>query len=127
MLVTHQKANAAIDLHRTSAMNTRAEFDANGAKIFLLSRVIEQAQEEEVVINDVERRVLGFEEAVAAPVDVEAMKKFEEQYDAQAFEAKVVRLIKRAYSRDKQINGEEQWNGALRALRDRDFYLLLMI
>ncbi len=108
-------------------MNARPDFDADSAKIFLLSRVTEQAQAEQIALSDFEKQVLGFEEAIASPVDFAAMEKFEEQSDAQAFEAKIVRLVKKAYARDKRINGDAAWGRALRSLRGRDFYLLLMI
>ena len=121
------KSSSALELRGLPVTNTRLNSEADDAKIFLLSRVTEEAQTEQVALTDFEMQVLGFEEAIASPADLAAMEKFDQQNDSDAFEAKVARLVKKAYQRDKRINGGGQWHTALQAVRTRDFYLLMMI
>ena len=97
------------------------------AKKFLVNRILEQAQREDVPLSDIEIRMLGFAEDSANAKDMEAAAVFERDYNDEEYEAKVAELLGRAYKRDKEGGEEAGWNEALADLAGEDIYLLVML
>jgi hypothetical protein len=96
---------------------------AESAKQFLISKVLRQADSDGVLLSDLEKRMLNFSEG-SALADIEAFEKFDSEYD---YEAKIARLLRRAYQHDAKLGQEHQWPDALRALRSEDWYILVML
>ena len=107
--------------------SAQAEFLAKQARAFLADRAIEQAAREQVPLSDIEKRMLTFSETIDAEPDYAASAAFDEQCNEEEYEAKVAGLLKRAYARDKENSNLGLWKAALRALRDQDCYILVMV
>jgi len=103
------------------------EFTSDSAKQFLLSKLIEQASRDGVALDEIERRMFLFSES-SGSADLEAQEKFDGGYDSGAYESKVTKLLGRSYARDKGTDdGRASWRDALRALKQQDFYGLVMV
>src|SRR6202142_3086858 len=103
------------------------EFKCDSAKQFLLSRLSEQASQEGVALDEIERRMFLFSESSGRP-DLEANEKFEKDYDSTAYESKVTKLLGRVYANDKKNEADgASWKAALKTLAREDFYGLVMI
>ncbi|MGH9829066.1 MAG: hypothetical protein ACREDR_38090 [Blastocatellia bacterium] len=103
---------------------------AHQAKEFLISRVLQEAAVESISISEIERKMLYFSEQQQEPDDLfEVNAQFDEQYNAQEYEAKIAGLIKRAYERDKGSSDQlaQQWLDQIRALQREDHYILVMV
>lgn len=103
------------------------EFTCDSAKQFLLSKLVEQARQDGVALDEIERRMFLFSESSGRP-DLEANEKFEQDYDSTAYESKVTKLLGRAYANDKKNEPDRtSWKAALTALGSEDFYGLVMV
>ena len=108
-------------------MRTLAQ-TVDSAKQFLLSKLLEQAQRDEVSLSETEKRMFLFSETSETGPDMGAAEKFDEECDSSEYEAKVAKLLRRAYAPEKKTaDGTESWTEALTTLRDQDFYGLVMI
>jgi len=100
--------------------------DAITAKQFLISKVIEHAELEQVSISEVERKMLHFTEVHSSLPDIhEVNAQFEQNYDSDQYEAKVATLLKKARNRDREQSpeGDQKWEDALNAPeRPRSLY-----
>jgi hypothetical protein len=99
------------------------------AKQFLITRVIEEGEVEQVRLSDVEKKMLSFTETYPSLPDIyEVNAEFERDYDSDEYEAKIAGLLKRARERDKSESPgrAHQWKDALEALRKEDHYILVM-
>ena len=101
--------------------------DASTARTFLVNRVIEQAMEDGIPLSEVEKGMLTFSEVGATPAEMSVADAFSEKYDSDKFEAKIAKLIGRAYRRDKRLGSFELWRRSLAALSQDDCYLLVMV
>src|SRR5205807_2473677 len=104
--------------------------DSVDAKQFLITRVIEEGELEQLRLSDVEKKMLSFTETCPSLPDIyEANAEFERDYDSDEYEAKVAGLLKRARERDKSESPDraQQWEDALEALRREDHYILVMV
>ena len=102
-------------------------FTIDSAKEFLLAKVRDRAAREGVSFDDIEQRMFLFSETSATP-DFEANEKFDASYDTGAYEAKVTKLLRKAYARDKRnVDRKTEWREALKALNKEDFYGLVMV
>jgi hypothetical protein len=99
---------------------------AKGMK-FLVNRVLDQAEKDGVVFDEVEARMLGFAEEAASAKDMKAAQVFERDYDDEKYEAKVAELLRRVYKRDKDCGAEDAWDEALTGLAEGDAYILAML
>lgn len=97
---------------------------AESAKQFLISKVLRQAVSDSVMLSDLEKQMLDFSEGAA---DIEAVANFDSGYNSDAYEAKIARLLRRAYQHDAKLGQEDEWQDALRALRSEDWYILVML
>jgi hypothetical protein len=100
---------------------------AESAKEFLISKVLRQADDDGVLLSDLEKRMLRFSEGTASADDIEAAEQFDNEYDSDAYEAKIARLLRRAYERDAKLGQKHQWEDAVRALQSEDWYVLVML
>jgi len=100
---------------------------AESAKQFLISKVLRQAVSDGVMLSDFEQRMLNFSEDAASAADIEAAANFDSDYDSDAYEAKIARLLRRAYQQDAKLGRTHQWQDALNALRSEDWYILVML
>jgi hypothetical protein len=101
------------------------------AKQFLISRVIQEAELENISLTQVERKMLEFTESqqTTIPDIYELNAQFERDYNADEYEAKIAGLLRRARNHDNQeTDGQkQQWADALTALSREDHYLLVMV
>jgi hypothetical protein len=102
-------------------------FTIDSAKEFLLAKVRDQAARDGVTFDDIEQRMFLFSET-SGPPDMEAEERFDGSYDANAYEAKVTKLLRKAYAHDKRnADRKKEWKDALKALSPEDFYGLVMV
>jgi hypothetical protein len=84
------------------------------AKDFLVQQTTEQATRENIPLSDIEKRMMYFTESGATSCDnpVELNDEFEAQYNTPEYEAKISRLLHRAYERLKGEDPERvrEWN-----------------
>jgi hypothetical protein len=100
------------------------------AKRFLIARVIEESELEQVRLSDVEKKMLYFTEVSTSLPDMhEINAEFEQNYNVDEYEAKIVGLLKNARERDRRGSSsqEQTWKDALDALRNEDHYILVMV
>ncbi len=97
------------------------------AKEFLISKVLRQADDDGIRLSDLERRMLSFSEGTASADDIAAAEQFENEYDSDAYEAKIAWLLRKAYKRDAKVGQRHRWEDSVRALRSEDWYILVML
>jgi hypothetical protein len=100
------------------------------AKQFLIDRVIEEAELEQVRLSEVEKKMLYFTEAQPSLPDIyEINAEFERNCDADDYEDKIADLLKKARDRDSRESPgrEQEWKDALSALKKEDHYILVMV
>jgi len=100
---------------------------AESAKQFLISKVLRQADSDGVVLSVFEKQMLDFSEGAASAVDIEAVPNFDSEYDSDAYEVKIARLLRRAYQHDAKLGQTHQWQDAQNALGSEDWYILVML
>lgn len=99
-------------------------FTVDSAKQFLLTKVWDQAARDGLPFDDIEQRMFLFSQSSGTP-DLEAAEKFD---DAETYEAKVTKLLRKAYAHDKRnAERKKEWKQALKVLSEEDFYGLVMI
>lgn len=98
------------------------------AKKFLVDAIVEQAQRDSISLTDIEKQMLRFSEVSGSQEDLSAAAEFDAQYNDDEYEAKIAKLFRHAYAHDKRRTGRHlAWKSALEALRDEDFYALVMV
>ncbi len=103
---------------------------AREAKEFLVSNIVEEAQRENVVLSETERKMLFFSETGWTLPDMAAVSdEFDRSFGQNEYEKKVSRLIRSAYGRACKESSEQYdfWWEAVRLLRKEDHYLSVMI
>ena len=108
----------------------RIKMDAVAAKQFLIARVIEEAELQQVLPSDLEKKMLYFTEVHPSLPDIyEINAEFERNYDAAAYEGKVAALLRYARDRDSRASPvrEQEWKDAPDALKGEDHYILVMV
>jgi hypothetical protein len=96
------------------------------AKDFLVRETAEQARIEGVPLSELEKRMMYFVENEEMSEDPIALnEEFESEYDTDEYEAKIHRLLHRAYARVKKENPAtaRQWKEAIGELSKGDHYL----
>jgi hypothetical protein len=99
------------------------------AKDFLVRQTAIQPGLDGVPLSDLEKRMMYVTEGPDAAEDPVALNdEFESEYDTPTFEAKVSKLLHRAYVRVKEENPEtaRTWNESIRILRKGDHYILVL-
>jgi hypothetical protein len=105
-------------------MNTKQATD------FLADQAAQQAALDRTPLSDLEKRMMYFTESDPASCDdpVSLHDEFEGKYDDVEYEAKMSRLLSRAYKRLKAENpeGKRYWDEAISTLEKGDHYLLVL-
>ncbi len=100
------------------------------AKEFLISRIVAEAQRENVLLSEVERKMLYFTETRWTLPDMTAVsQEFDSEYDQNEYEQKIARLIRNAAKHDRKESRDEYgaWWAAIRFLGREDHYISVMI
>lgn len=100
------------------------------AKEFLISRIVTEAQQENLVLSEVERKMLYFSETAWTLPDIMTVnEEFDRQYGQDEYEQKIAGLIRKSYKRACKDSAEEyeSWRAAIRRLEKEDHYLSVMI
>ena len=104
--------------------------NAREAKEFLVSRIVAEAQLENVPLSELERKMLYFSESGWTLPDMMAVNEaFDREYEQGEYEQKIARLADGARSHARKESGEayDDWLAAIRLLRNEDHYILVMI
>jgi hypothetical protein len=99
------------------------------AKDFLVKQTVIQAALDGVPLSDVEKRMMYFTEGPEATEDPTQLNDdFEAEYEMAPYEAKMSKLLHRAYARIKKENPEtaRTWNESIRILKKGDHYILVL-
>ena len=78
-----------VRITRNASDQRKARIRRGRREIFLLSRVTEQAQTDQVALSDLKRKCLGLRRQSRRLADLAAMEKSDQQNDSHAFEAKI--------------------------------------
>lgn len=104
--------------------------NAREAKEFLISRIVAEAQRENVPLSEIECKMLYFSEtAWTLPNIMEVNDEFDREYDQAEYEKKISRLIRNETRRLRKENPEDfsSWVSAARKLKKEDHYISVMI
>jgi hypothetical protein len=94
---------------------------------FLTFRITEQAHSDSVPLTETELSQLSFSEETASSQEIAAAQEFDAENDRVEFEAKITKLLRRAYHHDVQCGMKDSWQEHLADLRDHDIYVLIMV
>src|ERR1700688_5285109 len=100
------------------------------AKEFLISRIVLEAQRENIPLSEVERKMLYFTESGWTLPDMTAVyEDFDRDYNQNKYEQKIAKLIRKAAKYDYKESREEYdaWWAAIRFLKREDHYISVMI
>jgi hypothetical protein len=100
------------------------------AKEFLVSRVIAEAQRENVPLSEIGRKMLYFSESGWTLADItEVYEVFDREYDQDRYEKKIAGLIRKAdkHARKESRDEYDAWWAAIRFLKTEDHYISVMI
>ena len=103
--------------------------NAREAKEFLVSEIVLEAQRENVVLSEIERKMLYFSETDWTLPDIATVSdEFDAGYDQDKYEKKIAQLIHAAYKQacrgDRQTY--DKWWASMRLLSKEDHYLVVM-
>lgn len=108
-----------------AAMETPA---AVAAKQFFLTALEDQAIRDSVPLSEIERKMFLFSETSAREQAVDLAQEFEATNSSDEYEAKIAKLLRKAYRRDCKIPTQAAlWKESLRALKGEDFYGMVML
>lgn len=100
------------------------------AKEYLVERIVAEARREEVLLSEVERKMLYFTESGwTLPNILEVNAEFERDYDNDEYEQKIAGLA-RGIEKQNQTASEDarsRWDEAVVKLSEGDHYLLVLI
>jgi hypothetical protein len=100
------------------------------AKEFLISRIVLEAERENISLSEVERKMLYFTESGWTLPDMTAVyEDFDRDYNQDKYEKKIAKLIRKAAKYDYKESREEYdaWWTAIRFLKREDHYISVMI
>jgi hypothetical protein len=96
------------------------------AKEFLISRIVAEAQCENILLSEVERKMLYFSESNWTLPDMTAVyEDFDREHDQNQYEKKIAGLIRRTdkHVRKESRNEYDTWWAAIRFLKREDHYI----
>ena|SRR5947208_1534671 len=96
------------------------------AKEFLISELVDEAQQESVPLTELERKMLYFTETGwTLPDMMQVSEDFDREYDQAKYEQKIAKLVTRADRRiRKSSRGHyDRWWAAIRLLQREDHYI----
>jgi len=127
-LLPWSKLNLPTMANRSNPSEKRAQ--AQQAKEFLISQIVEEAHKENASLSEIERKMLYFTETEETlPEICQINDQFERDYDSSAYEKKIAGLLRNAYNRycKESPEGKNRWRRAIADLRGEDHYLLVML
>jgi len=117
--------------HNRSRICAMSQFhSAREAKEFLVSQIVDEAQRENVVLSEPERKMLYFSESGWTLPDVSTVAdEVDGAYDYRDYEKKIAALFRRAakHARKKSAQDYDVLWQAIRRLRREDHYLNVVI
>jgi len=100
------------------------------AKEFLISKIVAEAERENVQLSELERKMMYFSESGwTLPDMMKVSEYFDRGYDQGDYECKIAKLIARTDRHIRKSSREdyERWWAAIRFLQREDHYILVMI
>jgi hypothetical protein len=100
------------------------------AKEFLISKIVAEAQHENVPLSEVERKMLYFTESGwTLPNIMKVSEDFDREYDQDKYEQKIAKLVMKADRRIRKGSRDDydRWWAAIRFLQREDPYITVMI
>ena len=100
------------------------------AKEFLISKIVEEAQRENISLSEVERNMLYFTESGwTLPDIVQVSEEFDREYDQTKYEGKIAKLVTKADRRIRKGSRKDydKWWAAIRFFEREDHYITVMI
>jgi hypothetical protein len=100
------------------------------AKEFLISEIVVEAQRENVLLSELERKMLYFTESGWTLPDIlKVSEDFDREYDQDKYEQKIAELVTNADKRLRKGSSDDydRWWAAIRFLQQEDHYILVMI
>lgn len=108
----------------------KAFHSAREAKEFLISRIVSEAQLENIPLAQVERKMLYFTESGWTLPDImQVNEDFDRDYDQDEYERKIAKLVRNADRGIRKDSSEDydEWWAAIRFLQREDHYISVMI
>jgi len=108
----------------------KAFHNGREAKEFLISRIVAEAQRENVPLSEVEIKMLYFTESGWTLPNMTAVyEEFDREYDRNEYEKKIARLISKAdrHVRKESRDDYDAWWAAIRFLKREDHYISVMV
>jgi hypothetical protein len=115
---------------RSKIPQMRAFHSGRKAKEFLVSKIVAEAERENVPLSEIERKMLYFTESGwTLPDIIQVNEDFDRDYDQSEYEHKIAKLIKKAnkHSCSGSRDDYDQWWAAIHFLNREDHYLSVMI
>jgi hypothetical protein len=101
---------------------------AREAKKYLISRILAQADRDDIPLSEVEKNMLYFSETDwTLPNMMEIGQEFDQTYNQDEYERKIGQLIRRIYDQPDIKHDDDRWKEAVQRLRGEDHYLLVLI
>jgi hypothetical protein len=108
----------------------KAFHSGQDAKEFLISKIVAEAQSENIPLSEVERKMLYFTESGWTLPDImDVSAAFDREYDQDEYEQKIAGVVARTYKRVLKDSRDEygRWWAAIRFLQREDHYILVLI
>ena len=108
----------------------KAFHNGREAKEFLISKIVEEAQIENVALSEIERKMLYFTESGWTLPDImEVSEDFDREYNQAKYEEKIAKLVSKADRciRKGSRDDYDKWWAAIRFLQREDHYISVMI
>ena len=93
------------------------------AKEFLISKIMADAQRQNIPLSEIERKMLYFTESGQTLPDItQVYQEFDREYDQDAYEEKIAGIIAKTYKRILKGSRDEydEWWAAIRFLQRED-------
>ena len=115
---------------RICAIRMNAFPSTREAKEFLISTIVEEAQRENIVLSETERKMLYFSETAWTSPDMDTVSdEFDREFCQRDYERKITRLIRNAGKRIRRTSTSDYdavWQ-AIRMLEQEDHYIMVMV
>ena len=97
------------------------------AVAFLSARIAEEAQRDSISLTGSEIKQLAFTEETATAEEIATARAFDDANDTKVFEARISKLLRKAFKDDTERGLRSSWQKHLAALRNHDVYVLVMV
>src|SRR5271157_2222470 len=108
----------------------RAFHSGREAKEFMVAKIVQEAQCENIPLSEVERKMLYFTESGWTLPDImKVYEDFDREYDQDKYEQKIAKLVTKADKRIRKGSRDDydRWWAAIRFLQREDHYISVMI